>query len=120
MKTTHSFSIDFVIRLCKENKKFAWIYARITVNGELPKEISIKEKIAAADWDNKQEIVKGKSIQVKTINATIENVRFRIKEKYRQLEESGALITADEVKQAYLGVQISLRGHKLTELLEYG
>ena len=50
MKTTHSFSIDFVTRLCKENKKFALIYVRITVDGERPKEISIKEKIVAADW----------------------------------------------------------------------
>lgn len=119
MKTTHSFSIDFVTRLCKENKKFALIYVRITVDGERPKEISIKEKIVAADWDNKQEIVKGKSLEAKTINATIDNVRFRIKERYREMVDNSALITAEGIKQAYLGVHANLKGHKLTDLLEY-
>ncbi|HWB92359.1 MAG TPA: hypothetical protein VG605_10920 [Puia sp.] len=47
MKTTHSFSIDFIIRRCKENKQQALIYARITVDEER-KEISIKERINAA------------------------------------------------------------------------
>ena len=99
MKSTHSFSIDFVTRLCKENKKFAFIYARITVDGD-PKEISIKEKIVTATWDNKQETVKGKSMEAKTINATIDNVRFRIKEKYRELVDSGSLITDEKINQS--------------------
>lgn len=48
MKTTHSFGIDFIIRRCKENKKQALIYARITVDEER-KEISLKERINAAE-----------------------------------------------------------------------
>ena len=60
MKTTHSFSIDFLIRRCKENKKRALIYARITVDEER-KEISLKEQIEAAEWEPHQEIVKGKT-----------------------------------------------------------
>ena len=43
MKSTHSFAIDFIKRLCKEDKKKALMYARITVDGER-KEISLKER----------------------------------------------------------------------------
>lgn len=113
-----SFSIDFIIRKCKANKKRADIFAKITVDGEI-KELSIKEQIDAADWINKQEIVRGKSIQVKAINERIDEVRFKLKEKYRELEKNTALITAGAVRNAYLGVQVSLKGRKLRELIKY-
>lgn len=34
MKSDHTFSIDFVPRKCKQDRKRAIIYARITVNGK--------------------------------------------------------------------------------------
>jgi site-specific recombinase XerD len=118
MKTTHSFSIDFIIRRCKDNKKEALIYARITVDEER-KEISLKERINAVDWDPQQEIVKGRTELVKCLNKHIEDVRFKIKEKYRLLCDKETLITAETVKQAYLGTHTVLKGHKLVELLDY-
>ena len=118
MTTTHSFGIDMLIRRCKENKKKALIYARITVDEER-KEISLKEQIDADDWDPKKEIVKGKTEQVKSLNQHIEDVRFRIKEKYRALCDKEMLVTAETVKQAYLGTHTALKGHKLVELLNY-
>ncbi len=113
-----SFSIDFIIRKCKANKKRADIFAKITVDGEI-KELSIKEQIDTVDWVNKQEIVKGRSIEVKAINERINEVRFKLKEKYRELEKKDELITAVSVRNAYLGVQVSLKGRKLQELLKY-
>ncbi len=118
MKTTHSFGIDFIIRRCKENKKRALIYARITVDEER-KEISLKEPIEASDWDSKKEAVKGKSEAVKSLNQHIEDVRYRIKEKYRTLCDKEMLVSAETVKQAYLGTHTALKGHKLVELLDY-
>ena len=118
MQTRHSFGIDFLIRKCKEDNKRALIYVRITVDKER-KEISIKENIDVKDWDSKKEIVKGKSINVKGINGHIEETRFRIRSKYRNLEETNALITAETVKQAYLGIQSSQKEHKVIELLDY-
>jgi len=67
MKTTHSFGIDFLIRRCKDDKKQALIYARITVD-EDRKEISLKERINAIHWDPAKEIVKGKTEQIKSLN----------------------------------------------------
>ncbi len=113
-----SFSIDFIIRKCKVNKKRADIFAKITVDGEI-KELSIKEQIDTADWVSKQEIVKGRSIETKAINQRIDDVRFQLKEKYRELEKNVELITAETVRNAYLGMQVSLNGRKLRELMEY-
>jgi len=118
MKTTHSFSIDFIIRRCKDNKKQALIYARITVDEER-KEISLKERINATDWDPNQEIVKGRTERAKSLNMHIDDVRDKIRNKYRVLQQAEALITAESIKQEYLGIHSQLKGHKLIELMNY-
>jgi integrase/recombinase XerD len=69
--------------------------------------------------DTRQEIVKGHIEHVKALNKHIEDVRFKIKEKYRLLCDKETLITAETVKQAYLGTHTVLKGHKLVELLDY-
>jgi integrase/recombinase XerD len=118
MRSTNSFSVDFVIRKCKGDEDYGLIYARLTVDGER-REISIKERIACSDWDSRKEQVKGKGADVQSINNAIEDVRFRIREKYRTLSGAGALVSADSVKDAYLGVHAMQKGHKLIELTEY-
>ena len=101
MEATQSFGIDFITRKCKADKNRVDIFARITVNGEI-KELSIKQQIDDTNWDNRKEIVKGRTLAIKSINHHIDNVRYRIKEKYRTLEDKGELITAESVKSAYL------------------
>ena len=90
MKTTRSFGIDFLIRRCKDDKTQALIYTRITVD-EDRKEISLKERINAVDCGPAKEIVKGKPEQIKSLNKHIEDVRFKIKEKYRALCDKESL-----------------------------
>src|SRR6266542_1667640 len=119
MRSNHTFSIDFVTRKCKGDKKKAFIYARITVDGEEPVEISAKEKIDVTKWDSDKEIVKGNSIEVKAINKAIDEIRFQIKSQYRMLQENAALITAETIKAAYLGIHTLQKGHTLTELTDY-
>ncbi|HEU0227156.1 MAG TPA: tyrosine-type recombinase/integrase [Arachidicoccus soli] len=118
MEQTHTFAVDFLVRKSKTDKSIAFIYARITLDGE-SREISIQEEIKTKDWDAKKEAVKGRSIEVQSINEHIESVRSNIKQKYRDLKLMDELLTADGVKQAYLGKQFSLKGHKLKELLDY-
>ncbi len=118
MRSDHSFGIDFLIRKCKADKKMADIYARITIDEER-KEIAMKEQIQAIQWDSKAECVKGKTEAVKTLNRRIEDVRHQIREKYRELCDKQELITAESVKQSYLGNNTRLKGHKMQELLTY-
>ncbi len=113
-----TFSIDFIARKSKGKKNKATIFARVTVDGET-REISTKNLISFSSWDSVKEIVRGRSIETASINKHIEDVRFRLQEKYRELERQGELITAQSVKDAYLGVQRKLKEHSLFDLTQY-
>ena len=113
-----SFGICFLVRKTKADKKRADIYVRITVVGE-EKEISVKEQIDLSSWNGEKGIVRGNSMEVKSINEHLNNVRFSIRDKYRKLIDAGELVTAESVRNSYLGVQTLLKGHKLKELLAY-
>jgi hypothetical protein len=118
METTHTFSVDFLIRKSKADKSKAFIYARITLDGDT-KELSIQEEIATKDWGTKTETVQGRSVEAQSINDHIEDVRYKIKQKYRDLKARNALLTAKSVKEAYLGNYTLLKGHRLIELLDF-
>lgn len=113
-----SFGICFLVRKTKADKKRADIYVRITVDGE-EKEISVKEQIDLSAWNGEKGIVKGNSIAVKSVNDHLDNIRFGIRDKYRKLVDAGELVTAESVRDAYLGICILQKGHKLFALLEY-
>lgn len=119
MKSTNTFSVNFIIRMNKKDKTSALLYARISVNGRRT-EISLKEHIKTAEWDPAREVLKGKLPHVKSLNKYIEDIRFRLKEIYRALEQKGLMITADGIKEAYLGRNKNENdGHKLIELINY-
>jgi len=119
MRSTHSFSIDFVIRKCKEEKNKAFIYARITVDGSAPVELSTKEKININEWNNKKEIVKGHSMQTKMINKVIDDVRFQLKMHYRTMQEKEMFVTAQKIKDMYIGKHSLQKGKTLNQLTDY-
>ena len=119
MKTAITFGIDFIIRLNKKQKDKALLYARITVNGDR-KEISLKQEIITKEWDTNKEIVRGKSEEARTLNNYIEDVRFGLKEKYRMLVDKQLPISADAIKNAYLGNHpLQKSGRTVGELLKY-
>lgn len=118
MNSTHTFAVDIIFRRNKADKEKALLYARITVDGEA-KEISLKETIAVAEWDSKSETVTGKSIRVKSINHMIGETRQGIKEKYRWMKAEEMEITAESLKQFYLGDAIPQKGKQLFDLLDY-
>ncbi len=118
MKANNSFTIDFITRLNKNDKSKALVYARITVNGERT-EISLKEQVDPECWDSDREEVIGKSQAFKGINKYIEDVRYKLKEKYRMLLDKGSTITVDCIKQAYLGRNsVQKSEHTLCELID--
>lgn len=101
--------MDLTIRKCKGDKSHAFIYARITVDGDLPKEICLKDKIKTNTWNYEAEKVKGNSIEAKTINDYIDEVRAQIRAQYKLLQTNQMLVTAETVKDAYLGTNSQLK-----------
>lgn len=52
----------------------------------------------------------GRSRQIKALNTHLDNVKFKIKEKYRSLLDKEATITPQIMKNAYLGNQLNKKG----------
>jgi site-specific recombinase XerD len=113
-----TFSIDFITRISKKDKSLASIYARITIDGAI-KEISLHQSIPKEKWDHKGEVVNGKTPEARAINEHIEKVRFRLRETYLKLQGDDKILTAESVKDAYLGRNSNKKGHTLCELIKY-
>ena len=99
----HSFSIIFWMKRGKANKLGkAPIYARVTINGKRA-EISTGQKIESERWNINAGNVKGNKEEARIINTALENIRNKIKSLYYDLCERQNVVTADLIKDAFLG-----------------
>jgi hypothetical protein len=53
------------------------------------------------------------------LNEHIEKVRFHLRETCRKLQQEDKILTAQSLKEAYLGRNSNKKGHTLCELLRY-
>ena len=116
MKTTNTFGVQFITRIKKNDLKKSQIYARITVNGKRL-EIAQKRTIETNSWDSAAECVTGNAPEVKQINKFIEETRYKIRECYQELRMQSKLITAEAVKNLFLGEEKS--ENTLCSLMDY-
>ncbi|MHB1105415.1 MAG: site-specific integrase [Lutibacter sp.] len=111
MQTT--FSILFYPRgndIDKNGK--ATIYARITVNGKRS-EFSIKRKVLLTKWNSDAGKIKGKTSDVLELNKYMISIQNKINKIQAELTENEISITAEKIKNIYLG-----KDSKLKMLLE--
>jgi integrase/recombinase XerD len=106
MRSTNTFSVQFIIRLQKRNNNKALLYARINVNKKRL-EISLKQIIDPAFWDGAGESVTGNKMLAAQINPYIRDTRFKLTECYRHLQAAHEVITADKIKRLFTGETIS-------------
>jgi site-specific recombinase XerD len=92
------------------------IYARITIN-DVRTEFSIKRTADPEKWISNVGLVKGTNEESKSINTFLATVRQKLNEHYRTLLEANKPITAETVKNAYLG--IAEKGKTIVEVFEY-
>jgi hypothetical protein len=118
MKTVSTFSIILICRPGKNKINEGLIYACISVNGE-QREILLKEKVPISQWNVDKQRVEGRTPQIKALNTHLDNVLFKIKEKYRSFLDNELPVTAQGIKDAYLGIQPAPKGHTLCELIAY-
>ena len=103
MKAQSTFGIRFIIRKNKMVDGKAPIYASVTINGKRV-EISMKHYIALEDWNSQKGQGRGMSSEVIQLNQYLLQVKSRIVEYYRQLQLRNKGITAEMVKNQFLGV----------------
>jgi len=92
------------------------IYVRLTING-VRSEFSIKRSVEPPKWISSAGVVKGNSEECKSLNAFLATVRLRLNEHYRALLENKQTITAEAIKNIYLGIM--QRGKTILEVFEY-
>lgn len=78
------------------------IYLRITVNGK-GKEMTTKQKCDPAKWNKYAQRVRGNSIQVKTINTSLDTIERQVHEARKLLVENGTAITAEALRNRLTG-----------------
>jgi site-specific recombinase XerD len=116
MRTTNTFGIQFILRMNRAKDGLAPIYARITVDSER-KEISLKRWIKPTDWNNKKGMARGSREEIRSLNHYLEEVKARLVECYQQMQIQKKLITAEGIKNMFLGTHD--KEHTLSKLMEY-
>lgn len=116
MRTTNTFGIQFIIRKNKAKDGLTPIYARITVDSRRV-EISLKRWINPDDWNSSKGMARGSREEIKSLNHYLEEVNTRLVECYQEMQVQKRLITADAIKNMFLG--IDQKEYTLCKLVNY-
>jgi site-specific recombinase XerD len=116
MRTTNTFGIQFITRKNKAKDELVPIYVRIAVDSRRV-EISLKRWILPDNWDEVKGKAKGLKDEIKSLNHFLEEVRARLVENYQELQLHKELITAETIKDMFLG--LDQKDYTLCKLVEY-
>lgn len=116
MKTPHTFSILFWLKLSNAKNGKAPLYARITVNGKRAK-LSLKRKLPISEWNAKKSRLKGLKEETKVINNYLEQVNSELFEIYQRLRTENKLVTASIIKSEFTGT--GENQYKLSDIIAY-
>lgn len=116
MRSSQSFGIHFTIRIDKVREGKAPVYACVTVN-RVRSYIALKQLVEVKSWENAKGALKGNREEFKSINNYLQEVRMPIETCYQQLNLKGKMISAEAIKDAFLGTAEEV--HTLSGLFEY-
>ena len=116
MKANQTFTILFWLYKSKMRNNKAPIYCRITVNGKRA-QFSTKRSISPTKWISTAGVAKGNSEEARVLNAYLDMIKGEIHKHYNRLLASDKFITADTLKNNFLGMDEKER--TLLETYEY-
>jgi len=116
MRNTHTFTVKFILRMNKFRNHRAPIYARISVDG-VRKEMAIKETIDPDEWDNEIGKARGNRPESRSLNIRLVRIKSELMQCYQDLRMQHKLITADKIKNLYLGIEVEQ--FSLSKLIDY-
>ena len=111
-----TFKVFFYMKKDKQkaNGKIP-LFCRITVDGKETR-FGMKKDVNPKCWDVKAGKVTGRTDEAVEINTLINNTKSGIYKVYRDMQEKGNSITAEKVKNAFLGIEI--KQQNLLELFD--
>ena len=80
------------------------LYCRITVDGNIA-QFGMKCDVNPKNWDVKSGKAAGRTTEANNINALVDNTRSSIFEIYRDLQVRDNYVTAEKIKNAFLGIE---------------
>ena len=97
-----TFKVLFYLKRQNEKNGKVPVMGRITVNGTIA-QFSCKLNIRPALWDTEANKAAGKSVEAQRINEKLENIKTNIGKQYQRISDRDSYVTADKVKNAWLG-----------------
>ncbi len=102
MKTKSTFAVIFYTRKSRSKTNQLSIYVRTTVNRKRS-EISLKRNIFQKEWDSTKNRGKGNSERIRVLNAYLDQAYNKLLECHKELIGEGKIVTANAIKNRYLG-----------------
>jgi len=101
-----TFRILFYVRKNQVNKEGkASIMIRLTINGNTS-QFSSKLEVEPELWDVKGQKMSGSSLKARQLNSLLDDVRTSLKNHFHDIETHEAYVTAEKVRNAFLGITI--------------
>ncbi|NDV94281.1 site-specific integrase [Dysgonomonas sp. 521] len=97
-----TFKVLFYLKKNNLKEGKAPVMGRITVNGSVS-QFSCKLNIKPSLWDTKANKAAGKSLEAQKINQKLDNIKTQIGKQYQNICDKDNFVSAEKVKNAYLG-----------------
>ena len=105
-----TFKVLFYLKRTKNPPRAVYpVMGRSTINSTISQfsaEINVPEQL----WEVKGGRAKGKSVESERINRHLDNIRIQIGKHYQSICDHDAYVTAEKVKNAWLGMGERYRG----------
>ena len=98
-----TFKVLFYVKRLSEKLGQVPIMGRITINGTMS-QFSCKLSVRSSLWDAKANKASGKSLESQRINEKLENIKTNIGKQYQRLCDRDSYVTAEKVRNAFLGM----------------
>ena len=99
-----TFKVLFYLKRTKSTPRAVYpVMGRITINGTIS-QFSAKINVPEQLWEVKGGRAKGKSVESERINRHLDNIRIQIGKHYQSICDHDAYVTAEKVKNAWLGM----------------
>ena len=98
-----TFKVLFYVKRQSEKSGQLPVMGRITINGTMS-QFSCKLSVRSSLWDAKANKAAGKSLEAQRINEKLENIKTNIGKQYQRLCDRDSYVTAEKVRNAFLGM----------------
>ena len=98
-----TFKVFFYVKRQSEKSGQVPVMGRITINGTMS-QFSCKLSVRSSLWDAKANKAAGRSLESQRINEKLENIKTNIGKQYQRLCDRDSYVTAEKVRNAFLGM----------------